>query len=394
MKTNVDVTKAFVAIMSAALFSVAFALLASSCTESGTPEATPKNAKLQLAVTGSQMTPGSRSTGAALPTQENSIKTLAVGVFNADGSVNAIREVTLDAGSLTTPDLDCSPGICDVVVVANAPQNTFSGVQTKAEFFGKTVDLSKTAAADVQTSTNLPMSGQNEKVEIKANEINATTVALTRLVARISIESIKTKFAVGTETADATFKLDKVFLFNALGNSCVAVGDDIASTFPTTPQWMAGGRAVLNTSSNMYEWVPGEKYLLNEITPVTLSGEGTGAYNIPNWFYAFANNSATNPTKLVIAGYYDPDGDGTAHQPVYVYYPITVNQAQMGTEFDDKQTAGHDGTIKRNVAYRLKATIAKKGVQTPEDELGTAALQLTVSVADWKLEIIQDVVIE
>lgn len=390
MKRNVDVVRAFAAIVSAALFSVIFAVLASSCTENSSSQPAiekKKNATLKLVVTGTP-TANNRAIG-GVPAKEDNINTLAVGIFDAnDGSVNVVAECTVENNQVKD-DILCSAGPCDVIVVANAPAGTFDGVQSKDEFLQKTVLLSQTATNDVQNADNLPMSGQtSNSIEFIANTVNPVSVTLTRLVARISIESIKTKFAASNGNANATFTLDKVFIYNALSASRIAPGD-ATFTMPASPMWINGGHLASDNS-----WIPGEKYLLNEITPVVLSGVGVNEYNIPNWFYAFANNDQDHPTKVVIGGYYDPDGAGAA-APTYVYYPIVVNQAQLGTEFEGAgKDEVHNGTIARNTDYRLRATIAKKGVTTPDEEISIAEMQLSVSVAEWQLDIIQDVVIE
>lgn len=391
MKRNVDVVRAFAAIVSAALFSMIFAVLASSCTENSSSQPTiekKKNATLKLVVTGTQAANG-RAVG-ALPANEDKINTLAVGIFDAnDGSVNVVAECAVENNQVKD-DILCGAGLCDVIVVANAPAGTFDGVQTKSEFLQKTVLLSQTATNDVQTSDNLPMSGQTvSSINFIANTVNPVSVTLTRLVARISIESVKTKFAAANGNADATFTLDKVFIYNALSSSRIAPGD-ATLTMPAEPLWIDGGHLASDNS-----WVPGMKYLLSEISPVVLSGAGVNEYNIPNWFYAFANNDQDHPTKVVIGGYYDPDGASGSAAPTYVYYPIVVNQAQLGTEFEGTgKDEVHNGTIARNTEYRLRATIAKKGVTTPDEEISIAEMQLTVSVAEWTLAIEQEVVIE
>lgn len=392
MKRNVDVVRAFAAIVSAALFSVIFAVLASSCTENSSSQPTPekkKDAILKLTLAGTPVANG-RATGGTLPTKEDNINTLAVGIFDADdGSVNVIAECTVENNKVKD-EIPCSAGLCDVVVVANAPMNMFDGVKTKDEFLRKTVALSQTATNGAQTSDNLPMSGQTpDPIDFVANTVNPVSVSLTRLVARISIESIKTKFTVANSNSDATFTLDKVFIYNALSTSRIAPGD-VTLTMPATPVWIDGGRL-----ANDNIWTPGEKYLLNEITPVVLSGEGVNEYKIPNWFYAFANNDSKHPTKVVIGGWFDPDGTSGATPSTYVYYPIVVNQAQAGTDFQGSGAGElHDGTIARNVDYRLRATIAKKGVTTPDEEISVAEMQLTVSVAEWTVVLGQEVTIE
>lgn len=395
MKRNVDVVRAFAAIVSAALFSVIFAVLASSCTENSSSQPTlekPKNATVKLVVMGTSEV-NSRAmgeVGGSLPTKESNINTLAVGIFDAnDGSVNVVAECTVE-NNVVKDDILCSAGLCDVIVVANAPVGTFDGVQTKAEFLQKTVALSQTAVNDVQISDNLPMSGQiPNSINFVANTVTPVSVALTRLVARISIESIKTKFAAANGNANATFTLDKIFISNALSTSRIAPGD-ATFTMPANPLWIDGGHLAADNS-----WIPGEKYLLNEITPVVLSGVGTNEYTIPTWFYAFANNDQDHPTKLVIGGYYDSDGAGGSAAPTYVYYPIVINQAQFGTDFEGTgKDEVHNGTITRNVDYHVRATIAKKGVATPDEEISTAELQFTITVPEWELGITQEVEIE
>lgn len=392
MKRNVDEVRAFVAVVSAALFSMIFAFLASSCTENNAPGEVPvkKDAKLQLVVAGASLTPQSRAIDSNLPSKidEAKINTLAVGVFKTDGSVNSIGEF-----KLTTNDdaisMDCAPGVCDIIVVANAPEKAFENVQNKAAFLAKTVDLSQTASAtDVQISTNLPMSGQIQATLVSGEAPNEVQVNLTRLVARISLAGITTAFT-GEDIKNATFDLDKVFLCNALSSSLITppAADGINNTFPAVPQWLNSDDAI----SGVGTWT-GEKYLLSEITGVTLASGGS--YSIPNWFYAFANKDEQHRTKLVIAGYFDKDGSGPLEK-VYVYYPIVVNQAQEGTSFTGSGAdEAHDGTISRNVDYRVRAKIAKQGVSSPEDEITNAELQLTIAVDDWTLEIIGDVTIE
>ncbi|WP_455591059.1 fimbrial protein [Bacteroides sp.] len=391
MKRNVDVVRAFVAIVSAALFSVIFAVLASSCTENSAPDKVPveKTAKLQLVVMGTSLAPQSRAEGAGFPTtaEEAKINTLVVGVFNADGTVNSISQFE-PTSNAEVAEMDCAPGTCDIIVVANAPKGTFEGVQTKAEYLSKTVDLSQTASGNVQTANNLPMSGQ-VTATLVANAETPVSVNLTRLVARISVDKIATAFT-GEDVKNATFKLDKIFLCNALSSSKIAPGD-VATTFPGTPQWLNEDSQIKDEATTGIS----ASYLMNEITPVTLSGDGVNEYTYPNWFYAFANNDEQHRTKLVISGWFDIDGAVGSIAPVYVYYPIVVNQAQLGTDFTGSgKDETHNGTISRNRDYRVRAKIAKKGVSSPSEDIGIAELQLTVAVDDWKLEIIQDVTIE
>ena len=126
------------------LYALAFAALASSC--SGEDESAGRNmaktALLRLNVSGTGAA-STRATAAALPENESAVHRLAIGLFYADGSVNTIVESAVEsggtAGTLAVKDILCSPGVCDVIVVANVPEGTFAGVQTKNEFVGKNV---------------------------------------------------------------------------------------------------------------------------------------------------------------------------------------------------------------------------------------------------------------
>ena len=124
------------------LYALAFAALASSC--SGEDESAGRNmaktALLRLNVSGTGAA-STRATAAALPENESAVHRLAIGLFYADGSVNTIVESAVEsggtAGTLAVKDILCSPGVCDVIVIANVPEGTLAGVQTKNDLSGK-----------------------------------------------------------------------------------------------------------------------------------------------------------------------------------------------------------------------------------------------------------------
>lgn len=380
------------------IYALAFAALASACgsdTETGCVSV-DKTASLRLSISGGNASGHTRATADALPENEATIHRLTVGLFYADGSVNTIVEpsVTLDgtSGTLAVDAILCSPGLCDVIVVANAPEGLFAGVQTKNEFVGKNVGLVQTVRDGQQASDLLPMSGiGSHPVLLEAGKSSSASVSLSRLVARISIASIRSAFSLNH--AHATFTLDRIFLCNALETSRVSPGDAL-QTMPSQPTWLHGGSAVEQPDGS-FLWTKGAGFLLNDVTP----GDGipitSDEYNVPYWFYAFANNDASHRTKLVLSGYFDPDGSVGAKEPVYVYYPIVVNQSQTGTIITPSGSAAPtgigDGTIVRNHDYRIKAVIKGDGESNPGAEITPSGLELTVSVDDWTLKIVQEV---
>ena len=379
------------------LYALAFAALASSC--SGEDESAGRNmaktALLRLNVSGTGAA-STRATAAALPENESAVHRLAIGLFYADGSVNTIVESAVEsggtAGTLAVKDILCSPGVCDVIVIANVPEGTFAGVQTKNEFVGKNVSLVQTVRNGQQASDLLPMSGISEQpVTLEAGKTVSASINLSRLVTRISISSIRSAFSLNY--AGATFMLDRIFLCNALEASRVSPGD-VTQTMPANPAWLHGGMTSEQPDGS-FLWTEGAGFLLNDVTPSEGILITSDEYTVPYWFYAFANNDAANRTKLVLSGYFDPDGSVGPKTPVYVYYPIVVNRLQTGTIITPSgsvsQDGTGDGTIVRNRDYRIKAVIKGDGEPTPGTEVVPSNLELTVSVDDWTLKIVQEV---
>ena len=326
-------------------------------------------ARLMLTLTGTPT--DTRSTGSTLPTEanENTVGRVAVAIFNSDKSVNIIQEFTSTSGI----SVNCNPGTnCTGIVVANAPANHFAGVTTKDAFIAKTIDLT-------QTATALPMSGDiklstNTTFTLTAGTTSNLTAELSRLVARVAINSIKTAFEPGGQYSAATFTAKKIFLHNANTKSNVDPGTPVVSV----P--MSGKVDATN---------PGLQTALNQAIT-------SAAHTTPYWFYTFAHN-ATTPTKLVIFGSFDPDGAG-ATAAKDVYYPVVVNKIQPGTIIKEGSTnvgtattGKGDATISRNSTYTITATIKGIGVDDPDKDINPAVLNLTVTVADWALNITQDV---
>lgn len=365
MKTNMYV---FVACLATFFFA--------SCskeTSEPTPQPGEKSARLELALEGTKTVNG-RATGDALPTSEGNIKTIAVGVFNtSDGSVNVIAEPTVVQSGSELAAINCTPGTVDIIVVANAPTQTFAGVMKKSDFIAKTVQLSTTQDSNIQKSDNLPMSGEATGIALTAGKAKELTISLSRLVARISISSITTAFDPNGAYKSATFKPEKVFLYNAMSTSPVIPTTQPVATTPIHGATAPGGI-----------YTAGTTWLLDNTT----TGAANTAYTTPHWFYTFANDGKTTPTKFVISGQFDADGAGAGTAET-VYYPIVVNKAQAGTIISG--SGNGDSTIKRNSEYKLTAIIKSKGVNDPAIEIAPATLTLTVNVADWALTITQEV---
>lgn len=187
--------------------------------DNGMTEPRPQEniAQLELHLTGNGT--NTKATGSALPAQaeENTVKRFTVAIFNSDGSVNAIQTVTQNTTAATT--INCTPAKdCTGMVVANTPTNDyFAGVLNKTDFLKKTIALS-----DAQTKDCLPMSGdvknssKSATFTLGAGENKGMTAALSRLVARVSVSSIKTAFDPNGQYSAASYELKNVFVRNAV----------------------------------------------------------------------------------------------------------------------------------------------------------------------------------
>lgn len=345
-----------------------------SCTNDEGPEIlTEKTAKLEISIAGTSNA-DSKATGSVLPTVEDSIRTIAVGVFNGN-TVNLIRAFSAAEIAAKKASINVSPGVCTIVVVANVPNGTFGGVNSKPVFYGKMAQLIETASAPssegTQMSNNLPMSGQAIDVTLAAGTTVAQTINISRMVSRVSIGSIQTSFDPSGAYKDASLSITGIFLHNAK-SACTVNPDQYLTSVIISGQ--SGGIS---------------SYLFHTLSQTLTNGI---AYTTPYWFYTFPND-ATTPTKLVIKGLFKTNSSDAG---TVVYYPIVVNKTQLGTTL----TGGTDGmnrgnsTIGRNTTYTLSATIKGKGTDSADADLEPALLDLTVGVSPWALNITQDVIFD
>lgn len=330
-------------------------------------------------------------TGTGIDTDsEGTINRLTVGVFKEDNSVDVISEITVLPADHKV-NINATVGTRTIIVVANAPANYFTGISTKSAFIDNLADLKITTSGDLDTSTpqvssELPMTGQATITEggsdINISLSQATTaeafVTLTRLVARVSVSKVKYAFEAAGAYPNAKFIPTHIFLYNAKTKSNWTFGS-------TTPTTTVLGQGELSTSANSdYRAYLGET--VDDFTNDLI-------FTNPYYFYTFANYETSFPTKLVIKGTFDVDGNlaGTTDQST-VYYPIIINKAQAGTDLSTN--ASGNSTIEKNKTYSLNVTIKGKGVDSPGDDISPADVNLTVSVAPWALDITQDVTIE
>jgi hypothetical protein len=341
------------------LYAAVSALLLSSCekesdliVKSGTP------ASLELSIKCADV--NTRGVG-TLPslTDEYKVARVTVGLFDADnGKTDAIVEGTLDTGTTTGKiTVRGTAGLRDVIVVLNAQPGVFKGITDKTKFLQQTVALT-------QKSNEILMSGQADDVTLTAGATaTPSPVTVSRLVSRIDLVSLKTAFDPTGLYSSATFKADKVFLYNAMSLSTV-------SDPPVTSAHIHGfdGEHLVE---GLYANMSGTS-IVGSVADVT-----------PYFFYTFANSvtDISTATKLVIKGEFTAYTGAT---PVTVYYPVIINKDQLGTvrEFNDGATA-HEGIL-RNHIYKVSLTIKSIGVTSISSNLEPADITLTISISAWK----------
>ena len=238
------------------------------------------------------------------------------------------------------------------------------------------------ALADAQTKDCLPMSGNikdkngNTTFTLSAGDNDGITAQLSRLVARVSISSIKTDFDPKGQYSAASYELKNIFVRNAIKEVIPGTGE-YSTTKMETPAYLSGNYDSSNGTAD---------YLANTINPAT---DVKTEHQTNYWFYVLPNEETTH-TALVLEGTFKKNADDTGST---IYYPIIINKSQSGTTITGGSGTG-TSNIARNTTYSIKATIKSIGIADPMGDITPTSLQLTVSVADWALNIAQDVTFE
>ncbi|MBP1614030.1 MAG: Major fimbrial subunit protein (FimA) [Bacteroidetes bacterium] len=383
----------------------------SSCSNDGDSSSESvqgQTAKIELTLTGSTTTRTVSSTNpvTGVATAEGTVNNIVVGIFNASDEVLTVQSITspgvgsgdANKNTITCPLTGTATVTCSAVVVANVPDATVTALKsttTKALFLAEAISLEDaTASGDDQVSTNLPMSGgvidsNNSDAETFTLTPGGTTTGLSvevvRMVSRITLTSLSADFT-SSSYPDATFKLQRVFLRDAIAATKVTTSATSGDAMSGTSYLTGGGTWSSDT------WSGDNAFLYDALSAELLIESST---TLPGskyyWFYAFANDGSTSPTAFVIQGSFDQDGDGTSYSSETVFYPVIVNKMQPGTTIGGTSYSGTTttGSISRNQLYNLSVTLKNKGVSSPTDNINPANLEISVTVADWPTAIEQ-----
>lgn len=297
---------------------------------------------------------GVKSTSVETQEQDNLINTLDVFIFRMGdsqtpgyGTLDTYARLTGE--TLLNPVISTTTGPKLICVLANSGIQSYDGIADISAFRTLTTALKDEALRD------FCMYGEIEEELGVTAEVSLT---VSRFVARIGIESIKTDFA-GSPFEGMSLTNCRIYLVNAHGDKLIYNGGPTA-----VPVIMNQGGAVeedVNSTS-------AQALLFDEI-----SGEINDAgYTAQHFFYCYSNETEDieSCTKLV----FQADLDGVTY-----YYPIPVNQSGYRLPSEESTHSG----IRRNTAYSYGITITKPGSIDPETPIEPGTLDLTVKIAGW-----------
>ena len=356
--------------------------LSTSCADndkSPTVSGTPVSFKLTLS---------SPQTRAAIPDDpttttyvgsEGTISRAVVGLFDASGNIVAKQSFTSSQITGGQVSINGTSSVTQAAVAVNVPEASFANVKTLSDFQGVQANLDNTATADAsaagttqQYATALPMAGTST-VSITSNTGTAT-VALTRLVSRITLTGITTNFP-GAASGES-FTPTEVFMYNVAPTAYCNATSPTATT-STSSTWLHGEQVSPFLTTNQKNYLGTGALTFSPAFTTSWSGFDT--------FYAFPNNNTTTQTRLEIKGTYKANSSDAG---TTVYYPIILNHYAAGTTFTGTTGSstpdGTDGVILNNKVYSLSATITAKGVSDPSQTFtGSTPVTVKMSVNAW-----------
>ena len=348
---------------------------------------------------------GATKTNAAIPADnggtvgqnEGKINNVCVGIFDSSDNIITLYQYTYSG----TVNIVTRTTAKNILIAANVPKGTFSGVTTRTGFLNKVQNLSYTTSADglsnsnktvasSQTLTALPMFASTTlSSSLTASSTSSQSLTLSRVVSRVVLKSLSTNFGSTVGFANATFVPREIFMYN-VNDQYQWNGTSSSSGTNLSGEITSGSPGALTASSSS-----NTGYLSSGLLSSMTGVAGTNTYlstsNNPYFFYVFPNG-ATTPTKLIIKGIFYPKG-ATESTGEVMYYPIIINHSQIGTTIKD--TDGHtyvdgaafskDSQIAANTSYDLSITIQGRGVSSASQDITPSSATVTMTVASWTL---------
>lgn len=355
-----------------------------SCSHDGNPEIDETgDASLSLRITIPQI--GTKASGDA------AIGKLYVAIFgtsgeNADKLIVA-REVTQtdiieDIGPLTA-------GTIRMLLVANAPEDTFNGLTTLDQFLAltKTIeneDTAPTMSSGVHSYVLKPGKNTIGLQKEGANQITASPVTIYRTIARVYLNQLFLR-PLEVYADEASFKLESVFMANVKNHSHYISTEDwgaVEVTDRSLPDFFLTGanpdlEGIYKEGASKLSGNLRTAYNYDFRTPTDETG--LIANCAANSYTVFENmQEATWHTLLILHGTYHYKDKNGNMRDVDTYYPIIVNR-----QHDEISNVTEHFYVRRNVIYSIDVVIKGPGSDTPYDPSDDATLTSMIEVQAW-----------
>ena len=325
------------------------------------------------------------ATGEITNATENTVNRIAVGLVNSEDKVVKIVDQATNSNGVELTASDLQDGE-KVLVAVNAPENTFNGVTTPAEFKAKTLSIAEAlwggthdeaANANPKADNNhIPMYGEGAISSAGTQNFTAN-INVYHLVSKVSLQSIKVELK-GAYSA-ATFKPTEIFMSNVPSKLGFSMANTTSSyTYPTDGVTYESGEQTTDgpTGDNT---VTASKYPYLSSGKLTWDANDsksakTYTENMPV-FYTMPNNKTTGDkdgaTFLVIKGTFTNGSEsGVCYYPVYLNYNTNSNTVPDG---------GTEKVLSPNYNYKVNVVINGKGSDSPTKPVDNSAATVNIS---------------
>lgn len=296
-----------------------------------------------------------KSTTVLTQNEDNAINTVDIFIFRNTG-VNSPDHQQLDTYKRVTGadiadiKIETTTGPKTVCVIINEHENTnkFNSITNITKLRGLVSNLKN------EQLGSYTMYGE---AETTLDITSTLTISVTRLISRVALTSIKTKFA-GTPYEGYVINNIKLYLTNAHAQKVIYNGASPSTPLIYNKNQLIAQDAECTTEPN--------------ILAENIVGNVGDTPLVKNYFfYCYSNETEeiSTCTKLVLQA----DLNGITY-----YYPIPINQTNYGHD----STFDHYG-IKRNTCYSYSVVITKPGSLDPNTPLLPGTLDLSITVKDW-----------
>lgn len=305
----------------------------------------------------------------ALP-GETDINSLVTFVFNENGT-QLVQLVSQKDG--LEVDLEVPSGErLKILTVANAPESLMSAPANLDELQKRLVTLTSQSQNNLTFST--PVISTTELLEDgSVNYIGYTgetnidgldePVLLTRIAARVEINSIRTAFT-GTSLEGYTVRIDHLTLANVNTQSHLySVADWGAVEADGNKVYGAGATDIVN------EFAAGSQpvdYLGKDFNQIVSDANPVTSPMLE--MYTFENSSSATPTLLVIKA-------TLVEENITKYFAVPINEDGI------KNNKADHNYVKRNYIYRLHVTFSETSFTLPTPP--ETGLEIRVEVESW-----------